>query len=185
METNKCKNCGTENKTTVKYCYRCGYELPKIELEEETKQNFEKEYKSTNKKKINIQVIVGIVGSIVLLFAAQYYFFNAPSYDKVMMKAASEINESCPIMVDNETRLDNAVALPNNIFQYNYTLVNMDKETTVIKYLKEYLEPTMINIVKTEPKMEIMRKNNTTVNYNYRDKEWKHLFIISVTPDLY
>ena len=28
-------------------------------------------------------------------------------------------------MVDNATRLDNAIALPGNTFQYNYTIVNM------------------------------------------------------------
>jgi hypothetical protein len=39
------------------------------------------------------------------------------------MAAANELNKSCLMMVDQDTRLDNAVALPENVFQYNYTLI--------------------------------------------------------------
>ena len=42
-----------------------------------------------------------------------------------MMAAASEINKTCPIMVDQYTQLDNALALPDNSFQYNYTLIDI------------------------------------------------------------
>ena len=63
------------------------------------------------KKKTNIQTIVGLVAGAATLVLVQQFFFKAPSYDEQMMQAASEINKSCPIMVDQETRLDNTVAL--------------------------------------------------------------------------
>jgi hypothetical protein len=139
----------------------------------------------TDKKKKNIQTIVGLIAGGVTLVLVQQFFFKAPTYDQVMMKAASEINKSCPMMVDQETRLDNSVALPDNIFQYNYTLVNMEKATTDISYLENYLRPTLINTVKTNPDMKINRDNKTTMGYYYKDKNGEFLFKILVTPDLY
>ena len=88
-------------------------------------------------------------------------------------------------MVDKETRLDNAVALPNNIFQYNYTLINMEKATTDINRIETYLTPIVINGVKTNPEMKFNRENKTTMGYYYKDKNGEFLFKILVSPDLY
>ena len=88
-------------------------------------------------------------------------------------------------MIDSETRLDNAISLPNNVFQYNYTLINMLKKNIDIKSIKNQLEPSVINFVKTNPDMEIQRNNKTTINYYYKDKSGVYLFTISVSPDKY
>jgi len=139
----------------------------------------------TDKKKKRIQTIVGMIAGGVTMVLVQQFFFKAPTYDQVMMKAASEINKSCPIMVDQETRLDNTVALPENIFQYNYTLVNMEKATADISQLETYLKPILINGVKTNPDMKVNRDNKTTMGYYYKDKNGEFLFKILVTPDTY
>ena len=74
------------------------------------------------------KVIGAIVGrSFYCILCSSTTLFKPPTFDKQMMKTASEINKSCPIMVDAETRLDNTVALPNKTIQYNYTLVNIEK----------------------------------------------------------
>jgi len=111
--------------------------------------------------------------------------FKKPAIDKAMMEMASEINKSCPFMVDNLTRLDNAVAMPNNVFQYNYTLINIVKDSLDINELKNNIEPTIINFVKTNPDMKAMRDNKTTVNYYYKDMTGVFLLTISVGPDKY
>ena len=102
-----------------------------------------------------------------------------------MMETASEINKSCPIMIDSETRFDNAIVLPSKVFQYNYTLINMEIETVDIDMLKNYLEPNIINFVRTNPDMKPQRDNKVTVNYYYQDKNRNYLFTISVTPEQY
>lgn len=140
---------------------------------------------STDKKKKNIQAIVGMITGVLTLVLVQQFFFKTPTYDQVMMKAASEINKSCPMMVDQETRLDNTVALPENIFQYNYTLINMEKATTDIGQLESHVKPILINGVKTNPDMKINRDNKTTMGYYYKDKNGEFLFKILITPDLY
>ncbi len=102
-----------------------------------------------------------------------------------MMKAASEINESCPIMIDKDTRLDNTIALPDNIFQYNYTLVNLEKQEINVGELKNYIEPNVINNVKTSPDMKDYRENRTTMVYYYKDKNGEFVLKINVSPEKY
>ena len=140
---------------------------------------------STNKRKKTIGTVVGIVVFGLSYFAVQQLFFKPVSFDKAMMQAASELNKTCPIMVDRDTRLDNAVALPDNIFQYNYTLVNLDKSEVNIDTVKKYFEPGLINNVKTNPDLKAYRDNKVTMAYYYKDKNGEFVLKISVTPDLY
>jgi len=102
-----------------------------------------------------------------------------------MMQAASEFNKMCPIMVDKETRLDNSMALPDNVFQYNYTLVNMEKNNINISELEEYIKPIILNTIKTNPDLKLFRDHKTTMSYDYKDKNSEHLFKLSFTADQY
>lgn len=88
-------------------------------------------------------------------------------------------------MVDQNTRLDNVAAFPNNIFQYNYTLVNLEKSEVNIDTVKKYLEPNIINNVKTNPDLKPYRDNKVTMAYNYRDKNGVFVLKIEVTPEMY
>ena len=72
---------------------------------------------STKNKKKTIGTVIGIAIGILSVAIVQQLFFKPQSYDKVMMQAASELNKTCPIMVDQDTRLDNAIALPGNVLQ--------------------------------------------------------------------
>ena len=137
-----------------------------------------------DKQKI-IKTIVGVVVGIAAYFAVQQLFFRAPSFDKQMMAAASELNESCPMMVDAETRLDNAVAMPDNVFQYNYTMINIKKEDLDVDVFTNELEPFITNSVKTNPDLQVYRDNKVTMAYYYQDMEGEFLTKIVVTPDEY
>ena len=185
MEKVKCTFCGEENKTNARYCFRCGYELPKVEIESTVNPSKKVEKKEKLNKNNLVGTVVGIIAFALASFAVQQVFFKPASFDKVMMKAASEINESCPIMVDEATRLDNAIALPDNSFQYNYTLVDMVKSEINLDSFKKELEPNLINFVKTDPNLKINRENKITMIYNYRDKNGEFLIKFLITPDLY
>ena len=88
-------------------------------------------------------------------------------------------------MIDAETRLDNAIALPGNVFQYNYTLIHIEKATADPEEMRNLIGPTIINYVKTNPQMKPQRDLKTTINYYYKDKAGLFLLMISVTPDKY
>lgn len=73
--------------------------------------------KKGNTKQIIIAVIAVVIGSTFGKLGVEYFLNRNNTFDKQIMKAASELNKTCPIMVDNDTRLDNAIALPDNVFQ--------------------------------------------------------------------
>jgi hypothetical protein len=186
MEKIKCTNCSTENLINSKYCSGCGFELPKKTITTTaTEPVFQQIPQSKAITKKAIAAIAGMITFSLAYYGVQQLFFSKPGYDKEMMHIASELNKTCPIMIDAETRLDNSIALPPNTFQYNYTLVNIDKESVDTTIAKNTLEPTIINFVKTNPQMQYARDHKTTINYYYKDKNGMYLFIVSVPPKKY
>lgn len=185
MDKKKCTHCDTENPLNFRYCSSCGYELPKINPEDLEKSiPVPVKTKSPVGKRL-LAFSIGVVAFVLAYFAVQQVFFQTSMFDKKMMEVAGEINKSCPIMIDAETRLDNAIALPKNVFQYNYTLVNMELAKSDTVQMKKVLEPNITNFVKTNPQMQAQRDLKTTINYYYKDKAGKFMFLISVTPDKY
>jgi hypothetical protein len=183
MSIVKCTHCGAENEAGSKYCSSCGHELLKTEDEIAVKQPA-RETKQNPKPKL-LSLIVSIVVFGLSYAAVQQIFFKKPSFDKVMMAAASEINKTCPIMVDKDTRFDNAVALANNTFQYNYSLLGFDKSRINTDSLQKFMSVKLINGIKTNPQMRIYRDNKTTFVYNYNDTDGKFIMKVLITPDMY
>jgi len=177
---NKCEKCGAENLNNAKYCHECGCELPKPTIEDvpQTKT-------MPVKEKNNKIPIATIIGTIVGIIVATFITFRTPSFDKELMKIANEMNKSCPMMMDSETQLDNVVVLPPKALQYNYTLINMAQESIDTVEMRGYLEPNIINIVRTDPQMQFFRDNKITINYHYRDKMGNYVLTISVIPKQY
>ncbi len=185
MEKTTCTHCGKENPAYYKYCFECGYELPKVEIPiEEDVALVKRDKKATSSKGILYWIVYAVVFGLSF-FAVQHFFFGSAAVDKNMMKVASSLNESCPMMVDSETRLDNAVASPNKTFQYYYTLINVEINDVNPAEGKKILEPQITNMVKTNPDMKAMRDLGVTFKYNYRDKNGIFIFDIVIGPDKY
>jgi hypothetical protein len=209
----KCNNCGHLNEVKTEYlifCSNCNKKLDNnfsnwqtrnpvktfddfkqlICISEDDVQKTSQKIKSNRPK--GLKYWIGFIVAFAIFYAIGQLggekiagIFRKPAFDKAMVEFASEINKNCPIMIDNATRLDNSIALPNNTFQYNYTILSVVKDSVKIDDLKNYLEPRIVNTVKTEPQMKIIRDNKTTVNYSYKDKAGVFLFTISVKPEQY
>ena len=130
----------------------------------------------------SIQLFV-LLGAITIAISCQQT--KDAVFDKMLVDAANEVNKNCPMVVDKETRLDNAVALPNKCFQYNYTLVNLVKDSLDTSYIKEFLTPKAINALKTNPSLKPFRDNKVTMCYMYKDKNDQYVCSIKVKPEDY
>ncbi len=139
----------------------------------------------TKSKKKSIGAIIGIIVGASLIILIQQFVFKAPSFDKAMMQAASELNKGCPMIVDQQTRLDNAIVLPGKIFQYNYTLINISKDSIDIQTFTDYMKPLILNNIKTKPDLKAFRDNKVTMAYNYMDKNGVFITKISIKADQY
>ena len=137
------------------------------------------------RKKVSRKAIIGIILGIAVAIAVKMLVFKTPSHEAQLLQAAGNLNKSCPMMIDPETRLDTVTIPAPRIFQYNYTLVNMRKASIDMDDLKSYLTPTIVENVKTSPQLQLFREQNTTLSYRYNDQDGAFLFDIVVTPDLY
>lgn len=208
----ECSKCGHFNEVKSEYLVFCSNCNKKLENNysawiarnsDSTFEDFKNQVCTTTpyapakpgEKKVRIKGLKYWIG-FAAVFALFYVIGNfageaivgvikKPNIEKALQETAQEINKNCPMIIDSETQLDNAIALPGNIIQYNYTLINVVKETINIEEIRHFLEPTIINYVKTQPEMKVMRDNKTTFNYSYRDKNGVFLMLIKVSPNLY
>lgn len=142
----------------------------------------------TNYKKIiiiTISVVVIIAGFMIGLKMADIFYKSETSIDKQLMNTAKEINKSCPIYIDKDTRLDNTISGPGKTLAYNYTLVNLQVNEVDIEALKGYIRPRILNIIKTLPEMKDMRENGVTFIYRYSYKNSIYAFDLKITPNDY
>ena len=134
-------------------------------------------------KKLFIMLVFGIL-SMSTLLAQKLTFDDIKIVAKIL-------DESCPIMIDDETRCDHFDAMEDNngiIMQYTFTLINRlvtnysDTEITLFKILQE---KKLIKILQEDPKMEIIRENNITVTFLYYDKNHSLFMLFKLTPEKY
>ena len=186
MEKVKCTNCGTENLSDAKFCSRCGNELPREEIKNPEVAVSRPTLVSENKRNMLIGTVLGIALLGLIIFAVQKFISHKPLIQNMLLEAAAaEANKSCPVMLDEATRLDNVEALPANTLQYNYTLVTAEKTDFNFEAAKEYIEPGIIENIKTNPALKIYRDNNVTMIYNYKDKNGEVVWKLAVTPEMY
>lgn len=107
------------------------------------------------------------------------------SYQELLKEASKEINAECPLMIDNETRLDSVATAPNLTFVYYYSLIYMDKVNVNLDELKGYLEPNVLDNAQYNEAMADFRKNRVTMIYRYVDMEGNFMFEIDVRPEDY
>lgn len=130
-----------------------------------------------------ILIIAGILGKEI--YRAFFSSKMTIGYNTILMKAASEINKNCPIMVDSETRLDNSVGGIKNDIIYNYTFVNYNKSDLDLLELENNIRPNIVEGVRTNPDLKGFRDNKVTMKYRYKDKNVLFLFDIVITPQDY
>jgi hypothetical protein len=104
------------------------------------------------------------------------------SLENKLKEAAIELNKSCPMMVDSETRFDSAMTVSSSEFQYNYTLVNLKPDDIDPEQLIEVLKPLLVNNIAINPDLNMFRDNDVTLTYLYKDMNGDFFAKIPVTP---
>ena len=184
--SNICTNCDTENSLDAKFCKSCGYSLPKQNSVKEVIHTETETDKKVIKKKSNIPAVIGsVVGFFAMYFLVQSFFNNDNSIDKEMKAIADELNKTCPVQVDEYTVLENTVALPGKVFQYNYKLIGLDKSEVNLDTVRKYVYPGILENIKTNPSMEPQRKRDVTFKYYYKDKNGAFVDQYVVKPNDY
>jgi hypothetical protein len=100
-----------------------------------------------------------------------------------LTRVASEANKSLPMMVDKETELSNASALPG-ILVYNYRFVNGIMQEISAQELIGRLKPSTTTRACTTPETrDGLLKRGVTMRYSYSDRNGAFIAAFDVTPD--
>ena len=135
---------------------------------------------TTQRKKIYlVTFIIVLVASFVFYRIA---ITDQPP-DEFLIHGAKVVNSQSPRMVDENIRGDGAIALPNNTFQYNFSILNIQKGVTPgIENYKKTLEASLKYKSQTNPALIEWAERGTTIIYNYNDKDGNFLFKITISP---
>lgn len=130
-----------------------------------------------------VVAFAGSIGEIVGKSTVETYSKGKKQaqLDSLLMRAASQLNENLPMMVDAETRWDNSLG-HNKKFTYNYTLVNYSASELDPALLEKQLRPSVSNYACTSNEMKAFFQNGVSAVYAYRGKEGKFITSFTITP---
>ena len=133
-------------------------------------------------KRINIATRILAIALVVM-------FVQCTPKDKQLNrqlnKMADNLNESTPTVLDPHTRFDSVGVTTDNVFQYYYTLINIDNPEKLLKEQKEEIINNMGSAFTTDKSLRIFTKNNVTLQYIYRDTSHAVIDIITIDPEKY
>lgn len=120
----------------------------------------------------------------ILLTALTFSSFTtqAQELDKNLLDFAKGFNKNCPIMADSVTRMDSLSVLKNKTIQFNFTF---SANNFSVALFDKNVYPGIVNTVKNNADMKILRDYGVTFNYYYYDVKGAYIHKVSVTPAMY
>ena len=205
----ECSNCGHLNEVNnefVEFCFKCKKKMDssfsswQIQNPEKTFEEYKRlvciseeeapQVALKPKRKFRLWLILALtIATFAVMYTVGYrigsYYFteSTQKIEKELAGFCTEINRSCPTMIDQITRLDGALIIPPKTIRYSYTL--MISETMDTLSVKGDMQPNMLNLIKTSPEMKALRDNRVTFTYSYRDIKGRYLFAITIKPEDY
>ncbi len=124
------------------------------------------------------------VFSISLLFLFQCNS-DEKALNKRLNKMASEINESAPVMLDQYTRFEGAFVLPENVFQYRYTIIDINNPDSLVDAGLPSLLENIHREFSSNPQLDIFKASNVVVEYVYMSEENRVIHSFRINPEDY
>ncbi len=105
--------------------------------------------------------------------------------NKILNETALDINISTPVMIDNNTLFDGATVSADNVFTYNYTVLNTSNPDSLIKEVESVLKEKIKQEYATNPQLAFFKQNNVVVEYVYNDENGQIISVFRLNPDDY
>ena len=113
-------------------------------------------------------------------------FYEHPTtFNDDLIKAANNINAHAPIIIDSMIRFDRVDAVHGNTFEYNYTLLTLDKSEVDTIQLKTSGRQLMIEQIKKNPQSSLFRNNGVVIQSKYVDKKGMYVATVTINPNEY
>ena len=104
-------------------------------------------------------------------------------FESILPDMVSKINESMPMTVDRDTRIDRVSSGPGNkiTFHYSFTrlrISDFDRNEMIIGLRKQIIEG-----YKSNPNFKYLQDNDVTYEYSYLDVDGNYFTTITIAPD--
>ncbi|MBX3165244.1 MAG: hypothetical protein KF900_12280 [Bacteroidetes bacterium] len=120
--------------------------------------------------------------SLMLLFTQCR---NSGNVTAELTQIAADISQSCPQMIDSETRFDGVVFKLPDTLTYNYTLVNLLAQNVDTAEFRRALFPGILSNIRVSSDMKKLRDNAIVICYAYRDKNNRPVYVFKISPNHY
>lgn len=127
-------------------------------------------------------LIISVVFSFVLIIQCDS---NKNALHKKLAKEALNLNESAPVILNNFTRFDSATVTDDNVFQYNYTILNTQNPDSLIRVVESSLIENIRLKFNTNPQLLFFKENNVSIEYVYNDENRKVIRRIQIDSSNY
>jgi hypothetical protein len=105
--------------------------------------------------------------------------------NRELTKIAAEWNRSTPVALEAHTRFDSVGVTPDNVFQYYYTITNIENPQKLIASYKNEMLEKMDKIYATDRSLQFFVENGVTMEYIYRDTMQNVVDVITIETDKY
>lgn len=105
--------------------------------------------------------------------------------DKDLLKEVQKGNSLCPIEVDEFVRIDSFSMPKSKTFMQYGTAIGVFKEEVNLDTVRKYIEPSLLENVKTNPQLRHARKSKITFIYSFNDMNGEVFYEYIVTPEMY
>ncbi len=139
--------------------------------------------KNNTRRNILLAVYViafwAILGTALLYGARKSEGLIDTGQQKLIDATMQQLNNRCPMDIDEQTRLIKAEGLPGKTMMYQYELVNIDAEDVDTTEVKSKVEATILNTIENDVQLAQFRVMRATFIYKYYDRQRNYIMTIS------
>ncbi len=104
---------------------------------------------------------------------------------KELTRRAAELNKSTPYALDEHTRFDSVGVTKDNVFQYYYTITNINNPHKLMALQKEEIMQGMDKMFYTDKSLQFFVINKVIMEYIYRDTKQNVVEAITIETEKY
>lgn len=129
--------------------------------------------------------IVHFISIVSLSLCVMQCASDEKALHKKLNEMAVNLNESAPVMLDQFTRFDSAMVLPEKAFQYNYTVLNIANPDSLVSEGLKTLQQSIGKQFSSNPDLLIFKENNVVIEYVYKEPSGEIIQSLRIMPDDY
>ena len=119
------------------------------------------------------------------LFFLLICLFTGCGSDPSLQETVAELNERCPVVLDEDTRLDAITSEGDHRLTYHFSLVRADRSSIDTAEFRRALWPGLLSNLRVSREMEKLRSDGVIVRYEYIDRHKSHVATFEFTPGHY